>query len=53
MHSMHHTLNNLNGCSYELLPLEISLWQLQSAYELLGLFPFSAFNVLSFISLSL
>lgn len=30
------TLKHLKGCSYELSPLEISLWQLQSADELLG-----------------
>lgn len=53
MHSMHRTLNNLNGSSSKLLPLEISLWHPQSAYELLGLFPLPAFNVFSFISLSL
>lgn len=53
MHSMHRTLNNLNGSSSKLLPLEISLWHPQSAYELLGPFPSPAFNVLSFISLSL
>lgn len=46
------TLKHLKGCSYELSPLEISLWQLQSADELLGRSSPHLMLVLSFFCLS-